>query len=142
MLMGTDIVAALTSLEPFPVDVLGMNCATGPQQMAENVRYICQNWSRPVSVIPNAGIPENVGGHAVFKETPESLSKELSHFARDLGVNIVGGCCGTTPAHMRAVVEAVANVTPVQRQVPRTPACSSIFLQQPYRQDTSFLIVG
>src|SRR3989440_5843957 len=96
MLNGTEIGAALTALEPFPVDVVGMNCATGPQQMADNVRYLCQNWSRAVSVIPNAGIPENVGGHAVFKETPASLAKELQHFARDLGVNIVGGCCGTT----------------------------------------------
>jgi 5-methyltetrahydrofolate--homocysteine methyltransferase len=119
-----------------------MNCATGPQQMAENVRYLCQNSKFPVSVIPNAGIPENVGGHAVFKETPESLSKELAHFARDLGVNIVGGCCGTTPAHLQAVVEAVKDVTPVRRDVPRTPASSSIFIQQPYRQDTSFLIIG
>src|SRR5437588_4040090 len=142
MLMGTEIGAALTALEPFPVDVVGMNCATGPQQMAENVRYICQNWSRPVSVIPNAGIPENVGGHAVFKETPESLAKELQHFARDWGVNIVGGCCGTTPAHMKAVVKAVKDVTPLKRDVPRTPASSSIFSQQPYRQDTSFLIIG
>src|SRR6266478_1409061 len=95
-----------------------------------------------VSVIPNAGIPENVGGHAVFKETPESLSKELSHFARDLGVNIVGGCCGTTPAHLRAVVESVRDVRPLKRDVPRVAASSSIFIQQPYRQDTSFLIVG
>src|SRR5881227_1754808 len=142
MLMGTEIGAALTALEPFPIDVLGMNCATGPQQMAENVRYICQNWSRPVSVIPNAGIPENVGGHAVFKETPESLSKELQHFARDLGVNIVGGCCGTTPAHLKAVVEAVKDLAPLSREVQRTPASSSIFIQQPHRQDTSFLIVG
>src|SRR2546425_8538760 len=142
MLMGTEIGAALTALEPFPVDVVGMNCATGPQQLAENVRYLCQNWSRAVSVIPNAGIPENVGGHAVFKETPESLSKELSHFARDLGVNIVGGCCGTTPAHLRAVVESVKDVTPLKREVPRIAASSSIFIQQSYRQDTSFLIVG
>src|SRR5437016_3201636 len=142
MLMGTEIGAALTALEPFPVDVVGMNCATGPQQMAENVRYICQNWSRSVSVIPNAGIPENVGGHAVFKETPESLAKELQHFARDLGVNIVGGCCGTTPAHLKAVVEAVKDLAPLSREVQRTPASSSIFIQQPYRQDTSFLIVG
>jgi 5-methyltetrahydrofolate--homocysteine methyltransferase len=142
MLMGTEIGAALTAIEPFPIDVFGMNCATGPQQMAENVRYLCQNSKFPVSVIPNAGIPENVGGHAVFKESPESLSKELSHFARDFGVNIVGGCCGTTPAHMKAVVEAVANVTPLKRDVPRTPASSSIFIQQPYRQDTSFLIIG
>src|SRR3989454_910806 len=142
MLMGTEIGAALTALEPFPIDVVGMNCATGPQQMAENVRYLCQNWSRAVSVIPNAGIPENVGGHAVFKETPESLAKELGHFARDLGVNIVGGCCGTTPAHLRAVAEAVRDITPLRRDAPRTPASSSIFIQQPYRQDTSFLIVG
>ncbi|HYX30345.1 MAG TPA: methionine synthase [Pyrinomonadaceae bacterium] len=142
MLMGTEIAAALTAIEPFPIDVFGMNCATGPQLMTENVRYLCQNSKFAVSVIPNAGIPENVGGHAVFKETPESLSKELSHFARDLGVNIVGGCCGTTPAHLKAVVDAVSNVTPVNRETPRTPASSSIFIQQPYRQDTSFLIIG
>src|SRR6266487_6393743 len=142
MLMGTEIGAALTALEPFPIDVIGMNCATGPQQMSENVRYLCQNSKFAVSVIPNAGIPENVGGHAVFKETPESLSKELSHFARDLGVNIVGGCCGTTPAHLRAVVESVKDVTPLKRDVPRIAASSSIFIQQPNRQDTSFLIVG
>ena len=142
MLMGTEIGAALTAFEPFPIDIFGMNCATGPQQMAENVRYLCQNSKFGVSVIPNAGIPENVGGHAVFKETPESLSKELGHFARDLGVNIVGGCCGTTPAHLAAVVEAVKDVTPLSREVPRIPAASSIFIQQPYQQDTSFLIVG
>ena len=142
MLMGTEIAAALTAIEPFPIDIFGMNCATGPQQMTENVRYLCQNSKFAVSVIPNAGIPENVGGHAVFKETPESLSKELSHFVRDLGVNIVGGCCGTTPAHLKAVVEAVQNIAPLKRDIPRTAASSSIFIQQPYRQDTSFLIVG
>jgi 5-methyltetrahydrofolate--homocysteine methyltransferase len=142
MLMGTEIAAAYTAIEPFPIDIIGMNCATGPQQMAENVRYLCQNSKFPVSVIPNAGIPENVGGHAVFKETPESLAKELGHFARDLGVSIVGGCCGTTAAHLKAVVEAVKDVSPVTRQVPRTPASSSIFIQQPFRQDTSFLIIG
>ncbi|MEP6706918.1 MAG: methionine synthase [Pyrinomonadaceae bacterium] len=142
MLMGTEIGAALTALEPFPIDVLGMNCATGPKQMSENVRYLCQNSVFPVSVIPNAGIPENVGGHAHYKETPESLAADLGHFARDLGVNIVGGCCGTTPAHLRAVVEAVSNVTPPRKDVQRLPAASSIFIQQPYQQDTSFLIVG
>src|SRR5438874_8498451 len=142
MLMGTEIGAALTALEPFPIDVIGMNCATGPQQMAENVKYLCQNSRFPVSGIPNAGIPENVGGHAVFKETPESLAKELQHFVRDLGVNVVGGCCGTTPAHLRAVVEAVKNISPLRREVQHTAASSSIFIQQPYRQDTSFLIIG
>jgi 5-methyltetrahydrofolate--homocysteine methyltransferase len=142
MLLGTEIAAALTAVEPFPVDIFGMNCATGPQQMTENVRYLCQNSRFPVSVIPNAGIPDNVGGHAVFRETPESLAAELQHFARDLGVSIVGGCCGTTPAHLKAVVEAVKDVTPVEREAPLVPACSSLYIQQPYRQDTSFLIVG
>ncbi|HSS19473.1 MAG TPA: methionine synthase [Pyrinomonadaceae bacterium] len=142
MLMGTEIGAALTALEPFPIDVIGMNCATGPKQMVENVRYLCQNSTLPVSVIPNAGIPENVGGHAHYKETPESFANDLGHFARDLGVNIVGGCCGTTPAHLRAVVDAVSNITPIRRDNERVPAASSNFFQQPYRQDTSFLIVG
>src|SRR5437867_26083 len=142
MLMGTEIAAALTAVEPFPIDVFGMNCATGPQQMAENVRHLCQHSKFAVSVIPNAGIPENIGGHAVFKETPESLSKELAHFVRDLGVNIVGGCCGTTPAHLKAVVEAVQDIAPLRRNVSLTPACSSIFIHQPFHQDTSFLIVG
>src|SRR5437764_12274008 len=142
MLLGTEIGAALTAVEPFPIDVFGMNCATGPQQMAENVRYLCQNSKFPVSIIPNAGIPDNVGGHAVFRETPESLAAELSHFARDLGVSIVGGCCGTTPAHLKAVVESVRNAVPRVREAPPTPACSSLYIQQPYRQDTSFLIVG
>src|SRR5437867_5900824 len=142
MLMGTEIGAALTAIEPFPINIFGMNCATGPQQMTENVRYLCQNSKFAVSVIPNAGIPENIGGHAVFKETPESLSKELAHFVRDLGVNIVGGCCGTTPAHLKAVVEAVKDIAPLRRNVSLTPACSSIFIQQPYHQETSFLIVG
>jgi 5-methyltetrahydrofolate--homocysteine methyltransferase len=142
MLMGTEIGAALTALEMFPVDVIGMNCATGPKQMTENVRYLCQNSVLPVSVIPNAGIPENVGGHAHYKETPESLANDLKHFARDLGVNVVGGCCGTTPSHLRAVVEAVKDITPKIRPGQRLPAASSIFIQQPYVQDTSFLIIG
>src|SRR5712691_4441874 len=142
MLMGTEIGAALTALEPFPINVIGMNCATGPKQMSENVRYLCQNSTLPVSVIPNAGIPENVGGHAHYKETPESLAEDLAHFARDLGVSIVGGCCGTTPAHLHAVVEAVKDVKPLSRDVKRLPAAASIFMQQPYVQDRSFLIVG
>jgi 5-methyltetrahydrofolate--homocysteine methyltransferase len=132
----------LTALEAFPIDVIGMNCATGPKQMTENVRFLCQNSVFPVSVIPNAGIPENVGGHAHYQETPESLAADLKHFARDLGVNIVGGCCGTTPAHLQAVVDAVHDVRPVSRKAVRVPAASSIFIQQPYVQDTSFLIIG
>lgn len=142
MLMGTEIGAALTALEPFPISAIGMNCATGPKQMTENVRFLCDNAALPISVIPNAGIPENVGGHAVYKETPESLAADLLHFSRDYGVNIVGGCCGTTPEHLRAVVEAVQDVTPKQRSNRPLPAASSLYIQQPYVQTTSFLIVG
>ncbi|HQR40381.1 MAG TPA: methionine synthase, partial [Blastocatellia bacterium] len=142
MLLGSEIAAALTSLEPFGIDVIGMNCATGPKQMAENVRYLCHAAPIPVSVIPNAGLPENVGGHAVYRETPESFAAELSHFVKDLGVNIVGGCCGTTPAHIKALAEAVGSLAPRERTPEFAPAASSLYIAQPYHQDTSFLIVG
>jgi 5-methyltetrahydrofolate--homocysteine methyltransferase len=142
MLMGTEIAAALTGLEPFPVDVIGMNCATGPQQMAENVRYLCENSKFPVSVIPNAGLPENVGGKTHYQESPESLAEHLLHFVKDLGVSIVGGCCGTTPSHIRAIAEAVGSLAPKERTVPRVAAASSLYIQQPYVQDASFLIIG
>jgi 5-methyltetrahydrofolate--homocysteine methyltransferase len=142
MLNGTEISAALTALEPFPIDVIGMNCGTGPKHMTENVRYLCENSPLLVSVIPNAGLPENVGGHTVYNETPETVSAQLLHFVKDFGVSIVGGCCGTTPAHLKAISEAVRNVTPLKRDAQLIPSASSIFFQQPYVQDTSFLIVG
>jgi 5-methyltetrahydrofolate--homocysteine methyltransferase len=142
MLNGTEIGAALTALEPFPIDVIGMNCGTGPQHMTENVRYLCENSPLPVSVIPNAGLPENVGGHTVYNETPETVSAHLLHFVKDFGVSIVGGCCGTTPAHIKAIAEAVEGITPLKRDAHLVPSASSIFFQQPYVQDTSFLIVG
>lgn len=142
MLLGTEIGAALTAIQPFAIDVFGMNCATGPQQMTDNVRYLCQNSPFPVSVLPNAGIPENIGGRAVYRETPESFAAALQHFARDFGVSIVGGCCGTTPEHLRAVVDAVRGITPKERHVEWTPAASSLYIQQPYRQENSFLIIG
>ncbi len=142
MLNGTEIGAALTALEPFPVDVVGMNCGTGPKHMTENVRYLCENSPFPVSVIPNAGLPENVGGHTVYNETPETVTAHLVHFVKDFGVSIVGGCCGTTPAHLKAIAEAMQGVTPRQRDARLVPSASSIFFQQPYVQDTSFLIVG
>jgi 5-methyltetrahydrofolate--homocysteine methyltransferase len=142
MLNGTEIGAALTALAPFPVDVIGMNCGTGPKHMTENVRYLCENSPFPVSVIPNAGLPENVGGHTVYNETPETVTAQLVHFVKDFGVSIVGGCCGTTPAHLKAIAEAMQGVTPRTRDARLVPAASSIFFQQPYVQDTSFLIVG
>ncbi len=142
MLPGTEINAALTALAPFPIDVVGMNCGTGPRNMTESLRYLCENSPLPVSVLPNAGLPEVKDGRMHYDETPESFTAQVVHFARDFGVQIVGGCCGTTPAHLKGVVEAVGQMTPKSREASLVPAASSIYIQQPYAQDTSFLIVG
>ena len=107
MLNGTEIGAALTALAPFPIDVIGMNCGTGPRHMTESIRYLCENAPLPVSVLPNAGLPSVVEGKMHYDETPETFTSQIVHFANDFGVNIVGGCCGTTPAHLKLVVEAM-----------------------------------
>jgi 5-methyltetrahydrofolate--homocysteine methyltransferase len=142
MLNGTEIGAALTALAPFPIDVIGMNCGTGPRHMTESIRYLCENAPLPVSVLPNAGLPSVVEGKMHYDETPEAFTSQIVHFANDFGVNIVGGCCGTTPAHLKLVVEAMQRVTPKTRDAKLVPAASSIYFQQPYVQDASFLIVG
>jgi 5-methyltetrahydrofolate--homocysteine methyltransferase len=142
MLNGTEINAALTALEPFPIDVIGMNCGTGPQHMSESIRYLCENARLPVSVLPNAGLPEVKDGQQHYGETPETFTAQITHFARDFGVNVVGGCCGTTPAHLKMVVEAMQHLTPKARDARTIPAASSIYSQQPYVQQNSFLIVG
>lgn len=142
MLNGTEISAALTALEPFPVDVIGMNCGTGPKHMTDSIRYLCENSPLPVSVLPNAGLPEVKDGATHYDETPETFTAQVLHFAKDFGVSIVGGCCGTTPAHLAPVVEAVGRLTPKKRDAQLIPSASSIYIQQPYVQDTSFLIVG
>ncbi len=142
MLLGTEIAAALTALEPFDIDLLGMNCATGPKEMSENVRYLCQNSPKPVFVMPNAGIPENVGGHAHYTLSPEELTQFLSHFVKDLGVAAVGGCCGTTPAHLAKLVQAVGAYAPIARKWEFTPSCSSLYQSVPFHVDPAPVIVG
>ena len=142
MLNGTEIGAALTALEPFPVDVIGMNCGTGPRNMSESLRYLCENTPRPISVLPNAGLPEVKDGKMHYDETPESFAAQVEHFVKDFGANVVGGCCGTTPAHIKLLVERVGHLQPKDREARVLPAASSIFIQQPYVQDASFLIVG
>ncbi len=142
MLNGTEIGAALTALEPFPIDVIGMNCGTGPKHMADSFRYLCENSPIPVSVLPNAGLPEVKDGQQHYDETPESFSAQVEHFAKDFGANIVGGCCGTSPEHLRQVIERMSGISPKQRNAKLAPAASSIYFQQPYTQDASFLIVG
>ncbi|MCZ6682099.1 MAG: methionine synthase, partial [Planctomycetota bacterium] len=143
MLVGTEIAAALTTLEAFPqVQVIGLNCATGPQEMSEHVRFLAQACTRFVSVVPNAGLPQLVDGKTHYALTPAELAKWLKDFVVSDGVNIVGGCCGTTPAHMAAVVEAVGGMSPTQRSPKSEPSVASLYQSVPIRQDTSFLIVG
>ncbi len=126
MLLGSEIGAALAVLECFQPDIVGLNCATGPREMNDAVRFLCQNATRPVSVLPNAGLPQNVGGHAVYALTPEELARYHKQFVEEYGVRVVGGCCGTTPEHLRAVVEAVGHATPaVTHAVPRSVAASA-----------------
>ena len=157
MLVGSDIAAVVSILEPFPIDVLGLNCATGPEQMKEHVRYLSAHSPFVVSCIPNAGLPENIGGVAHYRLTPTEMKMQLMHFVEDLGVQVIGGCCGTTPAHIAALAELSAELKPAQRTVrggleadaeaPRPalqyePAASSIYGVTPYLQDNSFLIIG
>ena len=142
MLVGSDISAALTTLEAFPIDVIGLNCATGPQEMLDPVAYLCRNNRKMVSVLPNAGLPENINDQTVYKLTPDDLAQSLNHFARDLGVSIIGGCCGTTPAHLKRVVEVVGELEPKVRDVEWTPSVASIYTAVPTKIDQPPLIVG
>src|SRR5579872_3939534 len=142
MLLGTEIGAALTALEPLDVDIIGLNCATGPKEMNDAVRYLCANSSKIVSVLPNAGMPQNVGGVAVFKLTPGELASYHKHFVQDYGVRIVGGCCGTVPEHLKAVVEAVSGIEPAKRDVKPTAAASSAYTSVPLDLDPKPLIVA
>src|SRR5512138_1523231 len=118
MLLGTDIGAALASLERLPVDAIGLNCSTGPAEMRESVRTLAEKCSHYVSCLPNAGMPENEDGRAVYKLSPDALADALVEFVRDFGVDMVGGCCGTTPEHLRRVVEKVRAVGAPRRRRP------------------------
>ena len=142
MLVGTEISAALAILEPYPIDILGLNCATGPDLMKPHVKYLSENSPFIVSCVPNAGLPENVGGQAHYKLTPIELKMALMHFIEDLGVQIIGGCCGTVPAHIKALSEIASTLTPKEREYNYEPCAASIYSTQTYTQDNSFLIIG
>jgi 5-methyltetrahydrofolate--homocysteine methyltransferase len=142
MLLGTEIGAALTTLEPFDVDAIGLNCATGPKEMNDAVRYLSDNSSKFISVLPNAGLPQNVGGRAAYLLKPEELAAYHKHFVVDYGVRIVGGCCGTSPDHLKAVVESVAGLEPKARNVKPTAAASSAYAMVPLDLDPKPLVVA
>ncbi len=142
MLLGTEVGAALVSLEPYDIDVLGMNCATGPMEMSEHIRTLASASPKPLFVMPNAGIPENVGGHAHYHLTPADFTKYLTHFVKDLGVSVVGGCCGTTPEHIRQLVQSVGSLAPVRRTPEFIPSASSLYQFSPLHLDPPPVLVG
>ena len=142
MLVGSEIGAALTTIGAMKPDVLGINCATGPAEMQEHLRYLSQHSPLPISVLPNAGLPSIVDGRTHYDLTPEQLAEFHRRHVAELGVRVVGGCCGTTPEHLRQVVEAVRSLEPASRQPEVEASVSSIYSPVPIRQDLSFLIIG
>ncbi len=142
MLLGTEIGAALTSLEMFDVAVIGMNCATGPKEMNDGVRYLGFNSPRPVSVLPNAGLPRNEGGRAVYDLKPQELADYHKQFITEYGVRIVGGCCGTNPSFIKAVSDTCANLEPLKREVKTVAAAASAYSMVPLDLDPKPLIVA
>ncbi|MPZ71747.1 MAG: methionine synthase [Nitriliruptorales bacterium] len=142
MLLGSEIGAAVVALDPLGADVIGINCATGPEDMREHVRYLSHHSRRPISVIPNAGIPSMKDGAACYPLEPGQLASAHAEFITDFGVRIVGGCCGTKPEHLRQVIEKVRELSPADRTPTFEPAVTSLYAPVPLRQETSVLIVG
>ena len=143
MLMGTEIGAALTTLEPYDIiSAIGMNCATGPKEMEENVRFLTQTSPLPVFIMPNAGLPENIGGVAHYHLTPDELEKYMTHFVGDLGVSVIGGCCGTTAEHITRLANLAERITPKGRAYEWTPSAASIYSSVPMHVDPAPVIVG
>jgi 5-methyltetrahydrofolate--homocysteine methyltransferase len=142
MLVGTEIGAALTALEAMRPDVIGMNCATGPGEMTEHLRYLAQHARTFLSCLPNAGLPSVVDGHTHYDLTPVGLADAHDRFVSEFGLNIVGGCCGTTPAHLRAVTERLGRRAPVVRSPEFEAGCSSIYSHVPFHQELAYLAIG
>jgi 5-methyltetrahydrofolate--homocysteine methyltransferase len=142
LLVGSEIGAALTALEALRPDVIGLNCATGPTEMTEHLRYLSQHSRTFLSCLPNAGLPSIVDGHTHYDLTPDALADAHARFLDEFGLNIVGGCCGTTPAHLRAVVERIGIRPPATRTPEYEPSCSSIYSPVAFHQELAYLAVG
>ncbi|MEY9875299.1 5-methyltetrahydrofolate--homocysteine methyltransferase [Streptacidiphilus sp. MAP12-33] len=142
MLVGTEIGAALTALEPLGVDYIGMNCATGPAEMSEHLRYLARHARVGLSCMPNAGLPVLTSDGAHYPLSPKELADAHEVFTREYGLSLVGGCCGTTPEHLRQVVERVQGRPVAPRTPVREAAASSLYQAVPFRQDTSYLAIG
>ncbi|MDI9833801.1 methionine synthase [Streptomyces sp. KAU_LT] len=142
MLLGSEIGAALTALEPLGIDMIGMNCATGPAEMSEHLRYLSRHSRIPLSCMPNAGLPVLGKDGASYPLTAPELADAHETFVRDYGLSLVGGCCGTTPEHLRQLVERVRDLEPTPRDPRPEPGAASLYQTVPFRQDTSYLAIG
>jgi 5-methyltetrahydrofolate--homocysteine methyltransferase len=142
MLLGSEIGAALTALEPLGIDMIGLNCATGPAEMSEHLRYLARHSRIPLSCMPNAGLPVLTKDGAHYPLTAPELADAQEHFVRDYGLSLIGGCCGTTPEHLRQVVERVRDLAPTERDPRPEPGAASLYQTVPFRQDTSYMAIG
>ncbi len=142
MLPGTEIGAALVALDALRPDVIGINCATGPTEMHEHLRHLSQHCRVPISCLPNAGLPSVVDGRMHYDLTPDQLAEYHARFVTELGVHVIGGCCGSTPDHLKAVVDRCRDLEPARRGPVWEAGASSIYTAVPFHQETSFLVVG
>ncbi len=142
MLLGTEIGAALTALEPLGIDMIGLNCATGPGEMSEHLRYLAAHSHVPISCEPNAGLPVLTSDGASYPLTPAQLADAHDRFTREFGLSLVGGCCGTTPEHIAVLADRMAGRQRAARKPRREPGAASLYQHVPFRQDTSFLTIG
>jgi 5-methyltetrahydrofolate--homocysteine methyltransferase len=142
MLLGSEIGAALTALEPLGIDLIGLNCATGPAEMSEHLRYLSRHARIGLSVMPNAGLPELGPNGATYPLGPDELATALATFVTEYGVQLVGGCCGTTPEHIARVVERVRGLAPTPRRPRPEAASASLYQSVPFRQDLSVMMIG
>ncbi|TDC77991.1 methionine synthase, partial [Streptomyces hainanensis] len=142
MLLGSEIGAALTALEPLGIDVIGLNCATGPAEMSEHLRYLARHAGITLSCMPNAGLPVLGKDGASYPLSPAELADAHERFIAEFGLSLIGGCCGTTPEHLRHVVERVARLTPAPRDPRPEPGASSLYQTVPFQQDASYLAIG
>ncbi|MFY9487419.1 MAG: homocysteine S-methyltransferase family protein [Solirubrobacterales bacterium] len=143
MLLGTDVDSVLTTLEALKVDVIGLNCSTGPEDMRDAIRFLGEHCPVPVHCIPNAGLPvQGADGETIFPEQPGPLAESLGEFIEQYGISIVGGCCGTTPEHIKAIAERCADLPVKARPAPRAPHVSSMIAATPLIQEPAPTIVG
>jgi 5-methyltetrahydrofolate--homocysteine methyltransferase len=142
MLLGTEIGAALAAIDPLHVDIIGINCATGPAEMSEHLRHLSQHSRVPISCLPNAGLPSVVDGAMHYDLTAEDFVAHQTRFIADFGVQVVGGCCGTTPEFIAGLVEATRGIEVAPRTPVHEPSATSIYSAVPLDQDTAFLGIG